>query len=104
MAARAKKKASNIFVWIILGLLMIGLAGFGIGSFGGSSSTIGSVGTARITAQDYARAIQNEINAQSAQTGQSINLLQLQAAGIDRAVLDGLVARAALAELKGTAQ
>lgn len=96
MAARAKKKASNIFVWIILGLLMIGLAGFGIGSFGGSASAVGSVGTARISVQDYARALQNEINAQSAQSGQSVNLLQLQAAGIDRAVLEGLVARAAL--------
>jgi hypothetical protein len=68
MAASAGKSISRFFVWIILGLLFVALAGFGIGSFGGGASRLGEVGDAEITAQDYARALQNEIRAQIAQT------------------------------------
>jgi len=35
MARRAGKKLSDFIVWILLGLLIVGLAGFGIGNFGG---------------------------------------------------------------------
>ncbi len=97
MAKSAARKASNIFVWIILGLLFIALAGFGIGSFTGSSSRVGAVGDIEITANDYARAIQNEIRARIGETGQPVNLAMLRAEGLDEAILQGLVARAALA-------
>jgi len=96
MARRARKKASNIIVWIILGLLMVGLAGFGIGGFGSTAVEIGSVGNASITAQAYARALQAELRAQQAQGGPFTSVSAMRAAGLDRAVLDGLVARAAL--------
>jgi len=96
MAKSAVKKASNVFVWIILGLLMIGLAGFGIGSFGGSATRVGQVGDVEITANDYARALQNEIRARIAETGEPVNLADLRAQGIDTAVLQAMVARAAL--------
>jgi len=96
MARRARKKASNIFVWIILGLLMVGLAGFGIGGFGSTAVEIGSVGNATISAQSYARALQAELRAQQAQGGPFTSVSAMRAAGLDRAVLDGLVARAAL--------
>ncbi len=97
MARRARKKASNIIVWIILGLLMVGLAGFGIGGFGSTAVEIGSVGNSSITAQAYARALQSELRAQQAQGGPFTSISAMRAAGLDRAVLDGLVARAALA-------
>ncbi|MGP1356757.1 SurA N-terminal domain-containing protein, partial [Roseicyclus sp.] len=97
MARTAGKKLSNIFVWIILGLLFVALAGFGIGSFGGGASRVGRVGDVEITAQDYARALQNEIRARIAQTQTPVNLAQLRAQGVDEAVLRSLVARAALA-------
>lgn len=97
MAKSAAKKASNIFVWIILGLLFVALAGFGIGSFSGGGAQVGEVGEVEITADDYARALQQEIRARIAQTGQPVNLAQLRAEGIDQAVLQSLVARAALA-------
>lgn len=96
MAQTVAKKASNFFVWIILGLLFVALAGFGIGSFGGSASRVGQVGDVEITANDFARALQTEIRARIAETGEPINLADLRAAGIDQAVLQGLVARAAL--------
>lgn len=97
MAKRAGKKASDIIVWIILILLMVGLAGFGIGSFGTSAVEVGRVGSAPISAQQYARALQAELRAQAAQGGPFTTLSAMRAAGLDRAVLDGLVARAALA-------
>lgn len=101
MARSAAKQASNIFVWIILGLLFVALAGFGIGSFTGNASRIGSVGDVEITAEDYARALQQEIRAQVAQTRTPVTLNDLRAQGIDQAVLAGLVARAALANEAG---
>jgi peptidyl-prolyl cis-trans isomerase D len=97
MAKTAARKASNFFVWIILGLLFIALAGFGIGSFSGSASRLGAVGDVEITANDYARAVQNEIRARIGETGQPVNLATLRAEGIDTAILQGLVARTALA-------
>lgn len=96
MATTAAKKVSNLFVWILMGLLFVALAGFGIGSFSGGASRVGSVGDAEITAEDYFRALNNEINAQIAQTGQAVSFAQIRARGIDAQVLAGLTARAAL--------
>ena len=55
------------------------------------------MGEVEITAEDYARALQNEIRAQIAQTQTPVNLADLRARGLDEAVLQSLVARAALA-------
>lgn len=101
MARRAGKKLSDFIVWIILGLLIVGLAGFGIGNFGGSATQIGSVGNATISANAYARALQAELRAQAAEGGPYTTLAGLQSAGLDRAILDGLVARAALSHEAG---
>jgi peptidyl-prolyl cis-trans isomerase D len=97
MSAKAGKSLSRLFVWVILALLFVALAGFGIGSFGGGASRLGEVGETEITAQDYARALDNEIRAQIAQTQTPVNLADLRAQGLDQAVLASLVARAALA-------
>lgn len=96
MAASAAKKISNVFIWILMGLLFVALAGFGIGSFNGGASRVGSVGDVEISADDYFRALNNEINAQVAQTRQAVSFNQIQARGIDAQVLAGLTARAAL--------
>lgn len=102
MARRAgKRKLSDYFVWAILALLMMGLAGFGIGNFGGSALEVGSVGNASISANAYARAIQAELRAQAAEGGPYQTLSDLRAAGLDRAILEGLVARAALTHEAG---
>ncbi|MCT4684490.1 MAG: SurA N-terminal domain-containing protein, partial [Roseicyclus sp.] len=101
MAKTAVKKLSNLFVWVILGRLFVALAGFGIGSFSGGASQVGQVGEAEITADDYARALDQEIRARIAQTGQPVTLSTLQAQGVDQAVLQSLVARAALAHEAG---
>lgn len=96
MAKSAAKKASNIFVWIILGLLMIALAGFGIGSFGGTVRVVAQVGDQEVDVQEYARALQQDQQRLSRQTGQALTLQQMQTFGLDQIVLQRLVATAAL--------
>lgn len=96
MARAGKMKLSNIVVWILLGLLIIGLAGFGIGDFGGSVRSVGKVGEREIETDDYARALQNQLAAFQQQTGQNLGMAQARALGLDRMVLESLVTAAAL--------
>ncbi|MEM9754953.1 MAG: peptidylprolyl isomerase, partial [Pseudomonadota bacterium] len=96
MARKLAKKASNIVVWAILGLLVVALAGFGVTSFTGGSAVVGRVGSADITVDEYFLALQNEIRVQSAQQGRAISIADLQASGLDAAILRALVGRAAL--------
>lgn len=91
------KSKQNIFVWILMGLLVLGLAGFGVDGFlGGQVRSIGQVGGRDISAQNYARALQNEIRAIEQETGQSLPWAQVQAMGLDAQVRAQLVTQAAL--------
>lgn len=90
------KGISKGAMWLLLGLLIVGLAGFGATSLSGPVRSVGTVGNAEIDVNTYARALQNEIRAREAETGQSLSFAEVQAAGIDRAVLSQLVSRAAL--------
>jgi len=92
----ASSKASRFAVWVILGLLIVGLAGFGATGLSGNIRTIGKVGEKDITAESYARALQQELRALTAQTGRAVSFSEAQAAGIDRQVLGQLVATRAL--------
>ena len=96
MARSKKGTGSKAVVWVILVLLIIGLAGFGATNFGGTVNSIGKVGDRDIDVQRYARALQDQIQAFSAQVGTNLTLAQAQAFGIDRAVLQQLVSTAAI--------
>lgn len=93
---RKKGKGTSVVVWVLMAMLVLGLGGFGVTNFGGGLTAIGSVGDREITVNDYARAMQQEINALSAQVGQRITMQQAQAFGIDRQVRQQLVNTAAL--------
>ncbi|MFO6463763.1 SurA N-terminal domain-containing protein [Jannaschia sp. KMU-145] len=93
---RPKKKTSPV-VWVVLGLLMLSLGGFGIGSFGGSLSSVAEVGDRDVTVEEYARALQSEQARLSQQTGQPLTLAQMQAFGLDQQIMEQLLAREALA-------
>ena len=95
-APRRKNPLKDLAVWVMVGLLVIGLAGFSITSFGGGSRAIGKVGDTEITTDQYARAFQSQLNAFSQQIGQPISAQEAIAFGLDRQVLEGLVAQAAL--------
>ncbi|MBR9842132.1 MAG: peptidylprolyl isomerase [Rhodobacteraceae bacterium] len=92
----SKSSTSKTLVWILMAMLIFGLGGFGITNLGGSTTAIGTVGDKEIGINDYARALQNEIRAIEAQTGQSISLADAQAMGLDRVVLGNLVTTRAL--------
>lgn len=96
MAAK-KNSAQNVVVWILLGLLIVGLAGFGVdGILSQRVTTIGSVGTRDITAQSYARALQETIRQAEQIRGQAVPLAEAQAQGLDQQVRARLVTQAAL--------
>ncbi|MBV2360983.1 peptidyl-prolyl cis-trans isomerase [Thalassococcus sp. CAU 1522] len=94
--ARAKGGLSKTFVWIILGLLIVGLAGFGATNFSGTVRSVGSVGDSDIPLQDYARTLQNEIRAFEAQTGQPLPFQQARDIGLTDQVLAQVVVATAL--------
>jgi len=89
---------SNIFVWAIIGLLIVGLAGFSIGAGGGGSTNVARVGDQEVSAETFARTLDQEIRAISTQVGRNLTVAEAQQFGIDRAVLGRLVADAALDE------
>lgn len=93
-----KGKASQLVVWVLLGLLIVGLAGFGTGNFGGSVRSVASVGSSEIDLNTYGRALQQEMQAYAEATGETAAFTDLQAQGLDRAVLQGLLGTAALDE------
>ncbi len=96
--SQLRTKGKSTIVWILMGLMVLGLGGFGITSFSGGTTEIGSVGDTKITADEYARALQSEMRAFSQQTGQQITMQQAQQMGLAQSVQANLIAAAALAE------
>lgn len=95
MAMRSKS-LSKVFSWVLLVMLVVGLAGFGAVSFTGSVTSIGSVGDKDISTNTYARALQNELRALEAQFGQTLTLEQASVFGVQQRVLSQVVLQTAL--------
>ena len=88
----------STIVWILLGLMVLGLGGFGVTSFSGGSSSVGSVGETKVTADQYIRALRNQMQSYQQQTGQPLSMAQAQAIGLPQAVQAQLFTAAALEE------
>lgn len=95
-AKRPQSKAKEAAVWVLMVLLILGLGGFGVTSFSGGLTTVGRVGDAEITTDDYARAFQEQVSAFSQQAGTPITSQQALSFGLDQQVLQRLMTRAAL--------
>ena len=93
---RKKRKGVSLMGWVLIAMLVAGLSGFGVENFGGGQVAIGKVGDTEITANDYAREMQSQVNAMSRQFGTPISMTDARALGIDTQVMQGLVNRAAL--------
>jgi peptidyl-prolyl cis-trans isomerase D len=93
---RKKGKGTSIIVWALMAMLVVGLGGFGVTNFGGSVTSIGKVGDREIEVNDYARALQQQMNALSAQIGTALTLQQAQSMGLDQQVRQQLINTAAL--------
>ncbi len=92
----ARGGTTKILVWILMAMLILGLGGFGVINLSGNVRTVGAVGDEKITVQEYARALQEEIRGLESRIGQSISLQQAQSFGLDKSVLGRLVGSAAL--------
>lgn len=95
-APKKKRRGASVMAWVLMAMIIGGLGGFGVTNFGGSITTVGSVGDRDIQIDTYSRALQQQINAFSQQVGQPIGFAQAQALGIDRQVLQDLIDSTAL--------
>ncbi len=91
-----KGSVSQAIVWSILGLLFVGLIGFGTRDFGGSVRNVATVGDEEISTRDYARDLQQKLRQLSQEAGQPVNFAQAQLMGFDRAVLASMISDAVL--------
>ena len=87
---------SKTAVWVLLGLLILGLAGFGATNMGGSIRNVGYVGDKPITTQAYFLAVQRQLNQIREQTQEPVTFADLRDYGLDQAVLQQLVMLRAL--------
>jgi peptidyl-prolyl cis-trans isomerase D len=91
------KKSNKTIVWILLGLLVISLTGFGVSSVGSSSNqAVATVGTEKVTVVEYSRALNQQMRALSQRFGTNLTFEQARLFGVDRMVLTNVIGTAAL--------
>jgi len=98
MLSAMRSSRSNLFVWIIILLLIVGLAGFGISQSGGSNSgvAVANVGEEEVTVNDFGQAYQNEMRQMAQTFGRQVTQQEMQLFGGDQRVLQRLLSLAAL--------
>lgn len=89
-------KGKQTIVWLLMGMLVLGLGGFGVQNFTGGTAQIGGVGDAEISSQDYSRALRNEVQDFAARTGRQLTPAEARQIGVDQAALSRLFIAAAL--------
>lgn len=94
--AAGVRSLSKTFVWILMGMLIVGLAGFGATNLTGNVRTVAQVGTQEITVDQYARELQRELQAFESQTGQPLQMSEALTLGLDQNALAQLVAIASI--------
>ena len=87
---------SKYAMWVLMGLLILALGGFGAANLSGNLRTLGSVGNKNIAVDQYYRQLSNEIRAIEAQRRETLPFAEAQRLGIDRAVMQRIVRNRAL--------
>ncbi len=87
----AQKSNKRYGAWIIVGVILLGLAGFGTGGLNGTIRNLGTVGDKEVPVASYQRALNEQIRALSAQFGQQVTFQQAQAFGLDQAALNQVI-------------
>lgn len=96
-AEKKKRSIGEIAMWILMGLLILGLGGFGVdGILNGSVSRVAQVGDKEVGINTYARRLQNELQRIGQQEGRQIPFAEARAGGLDRSVLEQLMRERAL--------
>lgn len=89
-------KGKQSIVWVLMGMLVLGLGGFGVTNFSNGSADIGGVGDVEISSQDYALALRREMQDFAAQTGKQLTPAEAKNIGLDKNALSKLFLAAAL--------
>ncbi|MTH33279.1 peptidylprolyl isomerase [Paracoccus limosus] len=89
-------KGKQTIVWLLMGMLVLGLGGFGVSNFSGGTADVGQVGGVEISSQDYARALRAQKQEFAAQTGKQVSPAEAKAFGLDQAALSRLFVAAGL--------
>ena len=87
---------SKILSFVLLGMLVVGLGGFGVSNFGNQVDTVITVGKAQVSTGQYARALKSQIDQFSKQFGAQFTFAQAQMFGLDAQTLQSLISNAAL--------
>ncbi len=90
-------KPSRFFVWIIFGLMAVGMIGFGTTNFGNTGGSIGTVGNTQIDADQYFRELDATLRSFQAATGQPMPIAQAEAFGLTNQALERVISSTALA-------
>lgn len=93
------KKRRSMFVWVLMGFLMLGLGGYGVTEMTSAGmSGVATVGESKVTANDYARQLRRQLNQTAIQLGRHVPLSEAREMGLPQMVQQQLLAGAALAE------
>lgn len=86
----------KVMAWVMLGAVVFGLGGYGVTNFGGRIGSVGTVGDQTISARDYTRVLQRDLDNYRQQAGKNLTPQQALQLGLDRQVQSQLVTTAAL--------
>jgi peptidyl-prolyl cis-trans isomerase D len=100
----AKNWVGRAVLTIIMGFLILSFAIWGIGDIfkGGTSRNVATVGSAKITAEDFRTSLNNELRRIQMQVRRPVTMEEARAFGLDRELLNRKIDEAALAQ-KATA-
>lgn len=100
MLALFRKFANTLFGKLLVGLLMVGMAGFGISNVLTSlgSTTVAWVGGHEISARDFQRTYNDQLNRIAQQTGRMPTAQEALARGVPAGVLQRLASDAAVGQ------
>lgn len=94
--AKGKTSLRSIAVWVVIGLLVVGLTGFGAAGLSGTARSVGTVNGKQIAVQQYFNAVSNTIRQAEQQVGRALTFPEAQAFGLDRQALSELIAQRSL--------
>ena len=77
MSAKKKSGANRLAVWVIVGLLMFGMIGFGAAGLNGTQRTLGKVGSKAVSISSYSNTLRGELNQFEQQIGRKLTFQHL---------------------------
>ncbi|MBE3640377.1 peptidyl-prolyl cis-trans isomerase [Mangrovicoccus algicola] len=95
---KGKSKLSNILVLVLLGVLLLGLGGYGVTGFNTQVRSVGNVGETPIDAATYHGLLRQRMDQVTQQTGEAMTFAEAEQMGLAQAVLQQVVSTAALQE------